>query len=78
MKVVEETQGVDPIGAVFVIILAGILSLLLTGCGYALVKIPEPGQRVSIAAEQRIQSAFETGIETVADEAPTLARFRRR
>lgn len=70
MKTQKVVQYADEaIGLGDIILVAALVAACcyLSGCGYALVKIPEPGMRTSITTEQRIQSAFETGVESYAE-----------
>lgn len=74
MKV--ENDAVDPVGLVAIIILCGVVSLCLQGCGYALVRIPQPGERVSITTEQRVQSVYETALDVAEDQVNPVSRLR--
>ena len=57
------------------ILWAGII-VLLSGCGYALVRIPSAGERVSITTEQRVQSAFETAIDVAEGQVDPVGLYR--
>lgn len=64
------------VGIIISLGLWAVIVVTLSGCGYALVRIPSAGERVSITTEQRVQSAFETAIDVAEGQVDPVGLYR--